>query len=125
MLYTQSFWVATITVVPVGLSSTSGCAYTWPLTLAAKMAPNLLESATVAGDSAGSLLSHPSRDRLTALVFTLARDGPDPASWIPARVPATATAAAVRQAATRMRDLLGKGAGRPPRIARHRSHTGR
>src|ERR1044071_7756473 len=79
MLYTQSFSVATITEDPVGLSRTSGSAYTWPLTLVLKILPNLPLSPTVAGDSAGSLLSPPSRDRLTALVFTLAEEGPDAA----------------------------------------------
>src|SRR5690242_18967825 len=54
--YTQSFSVATITVLP----TTSGYAYTWPLTAVLKIWPNC-PPPTAAWVSVGSFGSHPSR----------------------------------------------------------------
>src|SRR5215472_7594710 len=63
--YTQSFSVATITVLP----TTSGCAYTWPSTGALKTCPNCPPS-TAAWVSAGSFGSHPSRRLFCAAVVS-------------------------------------------------------
>src|SRR5215472_10816634 len=69
--YTQSFSVATITMLPM----TSGCAYTWPSTGVLKTCPNCPPS-TAAWVSAGSFGSHPSR-RLFCEPVVSSPAGPD------------------------------------------------
>src|SRR5213078_1522004 len=70
--YTQSFSVATISVLP----TTSGCAYTWPLTDVLKIRPND-PFCRAAGVRAGSLGSQPLR-RLFWETVVSSPDGPDP-----------------------------------------------
>src|SRR4030088_410623 len=66
-LYTELFSVATITDWP----TTSGCAYTWPLTGVLNSCPNP-GPLTALGDRPGSFGSHPVRSMSWETVFSSA-----------------------------------------------------